>query len=59
MISAGLFGSNTCPFSDGGIVVSKGFRIDLYDHGFSGMPYFIICAVISVVAYVVAGFIFT
>lgn len=59
MISAGLFGSNTCPFSDGGIVVSKGFRIDLYDHGFSGMPYFIICAIVSAVAYVVAGFIFT
>ncbi|MBQ0079136.1 MAG: anion permease, partial [Eubacterium sp.] len=56
MISAGLFGSNTCPFSDGGIVVSKGFRMNLYDHGFSSMPYFIITAVLSAIAYVIAGF---
>lgn len=57
MISAGLFGSNTCPFSDGGIVVSKGFRMNLYDHGFSSMPYFIITAVLSAIAYVIAGFV--
>lgn len=59
LISAGLFGSNTCPFSDGGIVVSKGCRMDLYDHSFSSMPYFILSAVISAAMYLAAGLILT
>ncbi|MDD3139447.1 MAG: Na+/H+ antiporter NhaC family protein [Lachnospiraceae bacterium] len=59
LISAGLFGSNTCPFSDGGIVVSKGCRMDLYDHSFSSMPYFIIAGVVTAVMYLVAGLIMT
>ncbi|HEX3026232.1 MAG TPA: Na+/H+ antiporter NhaC family protein [Clostridia bacterium] len=58
LISAGLFGSNTCIFSDGGVVVSKGSRIDLYDHGFSSMPYMIIAGVASAVLYLGAGFVF-
>ena len=59
MISAGLFGSNTCPFSDGGIVVAKGCKMDLYDHSFSSMPYFILAAVITAVLYLAAGMIMT
>ena len=59
LISAGLFGSNTCPFSDGGIVVAKGCRMDLYDHSFSSMPYFIIAGVITAVMYLVTGLIMT
>ncbi|HML38594.1 MAG TPA: Na+/H+ antiporter NhaC family protein [Bacillota bacterium] len=57
LLSAGMFGSNACFYSDGGIIVSKSAKIDLYTHAFSSYFYMIIAAVISAVMYLGAGLI--
>ncbi|WP_082926761.1 Na+/H+ antiporter NhaC family protein [Paenibacillus tuaregi] len=58
LISAGIWGSNACFYSDAGIVVSASGKIDLYKHGMSTLPYAIIAMVLSAAAFLVAGFIF-
>ncbi|WP_410771070.1 Na+/H+ antiporter NhaC family protein [Fontibacillus sp. BL9] len=58
LISAGIWGSNACFYSDAGIVVSASGKIDLYRHGMSTIPYALIALVLSAGAYLAAGFIF-
>lgn len=55
LLSAGLFGSNACFFSDGGIIVAKGCRLKPFEHGFSCLPYYIAAAVISAMLYLIVG----
>lgn len=58
LISAGLFGANSCVVSDLGIISARSCRVKVYDQYRTSLPYFIIAAVITAVLYLVCGFVF-
>lgn len=58
IISAGLFGANTCVISDLGIIAAKSCRVQIYDQWVACQPYYWVCFVITAVVYLVLGFIF-
>ena len=58
LISAGLFGANSCVVSDLGIISARSCRVKVYDQYRTSLPYFVIAAVITAVMYLVCGFVF-
>ncbi|MEG1594207.1 MAG: Na+/H+ antiporter NhaC family protein, partial [Oscillibacter sp.] len=56
IMSAALFGANTCVISDLGIIAAKSCRIKIYDQYICCQPYYWIAAAITAVAYLVLGF---
>lgn len=58
IISAGLFGANTCVISDLGIIAAKSCRVNIYDQFVACQPYYWICFVITAVGYLALGFLF-
>lgn len=58
LISAGLFGANSCVVSDLGIISARSCRVKVYDQYRTSLPYFVIAAVITAILYLVCGFIF-
>lgn len=56
VLSAGVFGSHICFYSDATIISSSACGCDNFEHGFSQMPYGFIGAGIAMVLFIVAGF---
>lgn len=57
VVSGGVFGSHACFYSDATVLSSATCEIDNLSHASSQIPYAIIGAVLSVIAYLVFGFI--
>lgn len=56
MISAGVFGSHICFYSDATLLTSAACGCNNYDHAMSQLPYGIIAAIVAALAYLVLGF---
>lgn len=59
VLSAGVFGSHICFYSDATIISSAACGCDNFEHGMSQMPYGLIGAGVSMVLFTVAGFMLT
>ena len=57
VVSGGVFGSHACFYSDATVLSSATCEIDNMDHAVTQAPYAILGAVLSVVAYLIAGFV--
>lgn len=57
VFSGAAFGSNTCLYGDGVIMCAQGCEIKSMDLMFATLPYATISAVISVVLYLICGFV--
>lgn len=58
VISAGVFGSHICFYSDATILSSSAAGCDNFEHATSQLPYGIIGAIASLVLFIVAGYFF-
>ena len=56
VLSAGVFGSHICFYSDATIISSSACGCDNFEHGLSQMPYGFIGAGISMILFTIAGF---
>ena len=56
VVSAGVMGSNACPFSDATILTSQSCESNPLDNSFSQFPYVVIVFVLSCIAYLVLGY---
>ena len=57
VISGGAFGSHACFYTDATLLSSQSAGIDNMEHALSQLPYVLIAAGASVVAYLVCGFV--
>lgn len=57
VVSGGVFGSHACFYSDATVLSSATCEIDNIDHAVTQAPYAILGAVLSVAAYLVAGYV--
>lgn len=55
VVSGGVFGSHACFYSDATVLSSATCEIDNMDHAVTQAPYAVLGAVLSVVAYLIAG----
>ena len=55
VLSGGLFGDHCSPISDTTILAASGSDCSLIDHVKTQFPYALMCAVVSIVGYLVAG----
>ena len=58
VISAGVFGSHICFYSDATILSSAACGCDNYRHAITQMPFGLLAAAASAVAYLIAGYVF-
>jgi len=58
LLSAGVFGSHICFYSDATVLTSAACGCDNYRHAVTQMPFGLLAAGISAVAFLAAGFIF-
>jgi Na+/H+ antiporter NhaC len=58
IVSAGTFGSHACFYSDATVLTSQSCRIKNLEHAFTQFPYALIAAGLSVIAFLIAGFMF-
>lgn len=58
LLSAGLWGVNTCIISDVGMLTAYSSKIDLYKHYITNLPYNLLAMVLAAIGYLAAGFIF-
>lgn len=56
VLSGGLFGDHCSPISDTTILAASGADCSLIDHVKTQLPYAFLCAIVSIAAYLVAGF---
>lgn len=56
VLSAGVFGSHICFYSDATIISSSACGCDNFEHGLTQMPYGFIGAIVSMVLFTIAGF---
>ena len=56
VIAGGIFGDHVSPISDSTVLCSTGAGCDLMDHVTTQLPYALLNAAVSLVAFVVAGF---
>ena len=59
VLSAGVFGSHICFYSDATIISSAACGCDNFEHGLSQMPYGFLGAGIAMILFTVAGFVMT
>ncbi len=57
VLSAGVFGSHICFYSDATVITSSATGCNNFDHALTQAPYGLLCAVISALCFVVAGFV--
>lgn len=57
VLSAGVFGSHICFYSDATIISSAACGCDNFEHGITQMPYGFIGAFVAMIAFTIAGFI--
>ena len=58
VLSAGVFGSHVCFYSDATVITSAATGCDNFKHAITQAPFGILAAVLSAVCFLVAGFIF-
>ncbi len=58
VLSAGVFGSHVCFYSDATVLTSAATGCNNFDHAYTQAPFGILAAVISAVCFLIAGFIF-
>lgn len=58
VLSAGVFGSHICFYSDATIITSAATGCNNFDHAFTQAPFGILAAVLSAICFLIAGFIF-
>lgn len=58
VISAGVFGSHVCFYSDATVITSAATGCDNFAHAKTQVPYGLLAAAITMVMYLIAGFIF-
>ena len=58
VLSAGVFGSHVCFYSDATVLTSAATGCNNFDHAFTQAPFGILAAAISAVGYLVMGFVF-
>ena len=56
-VSAGVMGSNACPYSDATILTSQSCESSPLDNSFSQIPYVAIVFVLSCISYIILGYI--
>ncbi|MBO5137495.1 MAG: hypothetical protein J6B81_03240 [Spirochaetaceae bacterium] len=57
VLSAGVFGSHICFYSDATIISSSACGCDNFEHGLSQMPYGFIGAFFAIIMFTIAGFV--
>lgn len=57
VVSGGVFGSHACFYSDATVLSSVTCKIDNLDHAMTQLPYAVLGAILSSVAYLIFGFI--
>lgn len=57
IISGGTFGSHACFYADATLLASQSSGIDSMEHALSQLPYVIISCVLSVICFLIAGYI--
>lgn len=57
IISGGAFGSHACFYTDSTVLASSSAGIDNMEHAVSQLPYVIIACVLSVIGYLICGYI--
>ena len=57
IISGGTFGSHACFYSDATLLAAQSSGIDNMEHGLSQLPYAMIACVLSVICFVITGFV--
>ena len=57
VLSAGVFGSHICFYSDATIISSSACGCDNFEHGLSQMPYGFIGATFAMVMFTIVGFV--
>lgn len=57
VLSAGVFGSHICFYSDATVITSSATGCNNFDHALTQAPYGILCAGVSAIMFLVAGFI--
>ncbi|MFA5528298.1 MAG: Na+/H+ antiporter NhaC family protein [Peptostreptococcales bacterium] len=58
VISAGVWGSHICFYSDATILSSAAAGCDNFEHATSQLPYGVIAAILSLIAFVITGYFF-
>ena len=58
VISAGVFGSHICFYSDATVITSAATGCDNFAHAKTQVPYGLLAAAVTMVMYLIAGFIF-
>ena len=58
VISAGVFGSHICFYSDATVITSAATGCDNFAHAKTQIPYGLLAAAITMILYLIAGFIF-
>lgn len=57
IVSGGAFGSHACFYGDATVLASTGACIDNMEHTMTQLPYVLLASVLTVIAYLVCGFI--
>lgn len=58
VLSAGVFGSHVCFYSDATVLTSAATGCNNFDHAFTQAPFGILAAILSAICFLIAGFIF-
>jgi tetracycline resistance efflux pump len=58
VVSAGVWGSHICFYSDATILSSSAAGCDNYEHATTQLPYGLIAAALALISFIVAGLIF-
>ena len=56
IVSGGTFGSHACFYTDATILAANSAGIDNMEHAISQLPYVMIAAILSIVGFLVAGY---
>ena len=57
VLSAGVFGSHICFYSDATVITSSATGCNNFDHAFTQAPYGLLAAAISAIFFLIAGFV--
>ncbi len=58
VLSAGVFGSHICFYSDATVITSAASGCNNFDHAATQVPYGVVAAIISGILFLIAGFVF-
>lgn len=58
IVSGGTFGSHACFYSDATVLTSQCTKIKNLEHAFTQFPYALLSAILALICFIVAGFVF-